>query len=191
MDKILFVHYILETAFSCQGLLNQMKQDLNLETVHLNVYRSIVELVYMQTSYLSFSSKSVFGLCKLDEEKTIAGTAIAHRWVKVKRNSMWDQVELAATPEVKTPSQSLFIRPDQSQHLLIASTATARGRGPCQLPCQPPPSATLPELTRPSAMLRPKMVKMDEELGAYSSQHLRLRRDAHRTLLGSYNQNSY
>ncbi|KAJ6989988.1 hypothetical protein NC653_018489 [Populus alba x Populus x berolinensis] len=128
MDKILFVHYILETAFSCQGLLNQMKQDLNLETVHLNVYRSIVELVYMQTSYLSFSSKSV----------TIAGTAIAHRWVEVKRNSVW-----------------------------------------------------LPELTRPSAMLRPKMVKMDEELGAYSSQHLRLRRDAHRTLLGSYNQNSY
>lgn len=44
----MFVHYILETAFSCQGLLNQMKQDLNLETVPLNVYRSFVELVYMQ-----------------------------------------------------------------------------------------------------------------------------------------------
>jgi len=29
-------------------------------------------------------------------------------------SSAWNQVELAATPEVKTLAQSLFIRPDQS-----------------------------------------------------------------------------
>ncbi|KAL3583555.1 hypothetical protein D5086_014616 [Populus alba] len=110
MDKILFVHYILETAFSCQGLLNQMKQDLNLETVHLNVYRSIVELVYMQVISIWWRLscghvKSYFSMLEvtrlvLDQRVglliypplTIAGTAIAHRWVEVKRNSVWDQV---------------------------------------------------------------------------------------------------